>query len=655
MSIKSKLNIILSVIILFALIVITLTAANAFKTYKEIKQSRVLDVLTQKSSLLIHETQKERGASAGYLGSNGKKFSDILANQRRLTDKRKKELILYLKTLNLNDFPRELQNKIRNLLQDLSKLNYIRNQVDTFKIDLKDEVAYYTNMNKKILDIAGLSAKLAPTTQLAKSLDAYTNFLKSKEKAGLERAVLSNTFAADKFAPGMYAKFITLVAQQDAYMDAFLTTATNKAKNIYKITMNSPVVDKVNKMRKIAMTKANEGHFGVDSVVWFKTITKKINLLKKIDDALSKNNSKILANVESKFKTHTAIIFISYILFVIIIFTVIRIISKDINENIQSSIEKMKYISSNLDLTDDTIGKRNDEISKTLYAMILAFKETLYSVSNVFKRMKNEAEELQNVVSNLQTNSESENNEIFTVNNLIEDINAKLNSIEEATATSRKELETSFNFLEEFIAKLNSVVQFINNSNSQQQQLTQKVIELTKQAENIKGILTIISEVAEQTNLLALNASIEAARAGEHGRGFAVVADEVRKLAEKTQNSLDQIGSAINSMIQSVTEISGEAQNTSKNMNEIAESAQKLIVASNDTKQNLTNIKESSVNVANQTTEIATATKELTSNMNEIVSISTKNSDLRTMIENVLSTLIKNAEALKKELNKFKT
>ena len=315
----------------------------------------------------------------------------------------------------------------------------------------------------------------------------------------------------------------------------------------------------------------------------------------------------------------------------------------------------MKYISSNLDLTDDTIGKRNDEISKTLYAMILAFKETLYSVSNVFKRMKNEAEELQNVVSNLQTNSESENNEIFTVNNLIEDINAKLNSIEEATATSRKELETSFNFLEEFIAKLNSVVQFINNSNSQQQQLTQKVIELTKQAENIKGILTIISEVAEQTNLLALNASIEAARAGEHGRGFAVVADEVRKLAEKTQNSLDQIGSAINSMIQSVTEISGEAQNTSKNMNEIAESAQKLIVASNDTKQNLTNIKESSVNVANQTTEIATATKELTSNMNEIVSISTKNSDLRTMIENVLSTLIKNAEALKKELNKFKT
>ncbi|WP_297195340.1 methyl-accepting chemotaxis protein [uncultured Campylobacter sp.] len=68
---------------------------------------------------------------------------------------------------------------------------------------------------------------------------------------------------------------------------------------------------------------------------------------------------------------------------------------------------------------------------------------------------------------------------------------------------------------------------------------------LNNKAQNVKGILTSISDIAVQTNLLALNAAIEAARAGEHGRSFAVVADEVRSLAEKTQDSLSDINITI--------------------------------------------------------------------------------------------------------------
>ncbi|XXF44387.1 methyl-accepting chemotaxis protein [Sulfurimonas sp. NW15] len=657
MTIKSKLNLITAIVVSFALVIIGLTVNTALKEDTVVQQSKMLNVMSQKLSLLIHETQKERGASAGYLGSKGKKFADILPKQRELTDKRNQEFKEYLKTLDLNDFPKELQDQIRGLQEYMNKISQIRNLVDSFSISVAKEVAYYTKMNRKILNIVGLSAKLASTPELVKALDAYTNFLKSKERAGIERAVLSATFSADRFAPRMYAKFITLVAQQDAYIDAFLTMATDRAKQLYRSTMNSPAVDKVNKMREIAQTKANEGNFGVDSVVWFQTITKKINLLKHVDDELAKNNDAILAKIESEYKKRTVITLVSYIAFAIIIFIIIMTISRGVNKSVQSSLEKIKCVSSDLDLTCNIIVEGNDEISqisKALHVMISAFKETVLSVTDVSRRNQNESERLRDVVITLKENSEVEDGKITVVNELAVDIGSKLDTVEESTVTVTEDLQTTSNFLEEFISKLSTVVESIEEGSSQQQELVQKVSELTEQAKNIKDVLEIISDIADQTNLLALNAAIEAARAGEHGRGFAVVADEVRKLAERTQKSLSEISANVNLITQNVVEIAEETQHTSQSMDQIAESAQELIVASNDTKENLMQTKESSTDVMHQSIYIATKTKELVSTMDEIVVVSSKNNELRTTIEAVVSTLSQDAAALKNELSKFK-
>ena len=657
MTIKTKLNFITAIVVSFTLVIIALTVNDALDKRVVIAQAKELNVLSQKLSLLIHETQKERGASAGFLGSKGKKFSVILQKQRIVTNGRYKELENYIQTLNLTNYMDSLRKSIQKVLTGMSKINTIRSRVDHFTISVKDEVGYYSNVNKNILKVVSLTSKLADTSELVKALNAYTNFLKSKERAGIERAVMSATFSSDKFGDGMFAKFIKLMAEQNAYMDAFISIAPQDSIDMYKQTMHSPVVTEVNKMRNIAIKKANEGNFGVDGVVWFKTITKKINLLKKVDDNLAKENDKLLDNLENTYKRNTLITLVSYTVFTIVIFIILFIVSRGINKSVQESLKKIQCVSTDLDLSCNVVVEGNDEISdisRALYVMVKAFKETVYNAKDVGSQTSNESTALNNVVEILATNSKEEESKIDNVNILVSEIGSRLNGIEESTVTVTEDLETTFDVLDSFIQKLHEVMTSIESGSQQQEELVGKVASLTEQAKNIKDVLDIISDIADQTNLLALNAAIEAARAGEHGRGFAVVADEVRKLAERTQKSLSEISANVNLITQNVVEIAEETDNTSRSMNAISDSAEELIVSSNETKEKLSVTRDQSTDVMHQSVYIATKTKELIEIMDTIIQLSSKNSDLRVDVEKVVHSLAFNAHKLQSELSKFK-
>lgn len=657
MNIKTKLNLITAIVISFALIIIALTINKALSERTVINQTQELNILSQKLSILIHETQKERGTSSGFIGSGGKSFSDVLIKQRPLTNEKYKELESYLSTLDTQSYSQQFSDELSALRTAMSKIETIRKQVDDQSISVKDTVAYYTGINEHILNIVALTSKLANTAELVKALDAYTNFLKAKERAGVERAVLSATFASDKFGEGMFAKWITLVAEQDAYLNACLAMATDQSKEFYAKKMASDVVQEVNKMRNIARDNAISGGFNVSSTVWFETITKKINLLKEVDDEFARQNTLLLEQAESDSKTKVMVTLVGYTLFAIAIFFIILTISVGVNKSVRTSLEKIECVSSSLDLTCDIVVPGKDEISqisRAIHVMVVAFKETVHKAISVASSTSGESLKLQEVVHELAQNSDLTNAKITITNTLFSEIGTRLDTVEEAAITVTEDLESTYATLDGFIRELNAVVNSIETGSENQKDLVEKVSSLTDQAKNIKDVLAIISDIADQTNLLALNAAIEAARAGEHGRGFAVVADEVRKLAERTQKSLSEISSNINLITQNVVEISEETHSTATNMQEISNSAQKLITSSQQTKNNLSITKEKSNDVMHQSTYIATKTKELIQIMDEIIALSSKNTQLRDSVQNTAVTLSNDAKELQDTLSKFK-
>ncbi len=304
------------------------------------------------------------------------------------------------------------------------------------------------------------------------------------------------------------------------------------------------------------------------------------------------------------------------------------------------------------------VDDRNDEISQVGRGVNLFVENArliMEEIKGISTSNKTSMDKLVQIAQETQKSMKNSSTTLNSVKNKATDIASMMNiSIEQSQGLRKRLIETQ-GLVKESKDAIGDLFSQITESAHTEEELSSKVEQLSRNADDVKSILDIINDIADQTNLLALNAAIEAARAGEHGRGFAVVADEVRNLAGRTQKSLAEINSTIMVIVQEINDVSSQMNLNSQKMERLSDMSKSVQETYEKMSSNLSSVVSDSNQSMDDYAKSGRQIEAMVSDFAEVEKVASKTLADSSDILNIATHVSGTTMNLDKQVNLFKT
>lgn len=246
--------------------------------------------LTTGVSQLVHEIQRERGASILWLCSAGQVFSEELLHCGRNVTGSIDGVMARLPALSEvgSDWlvSSRLYSCIATGLHALSELDALRQQVRQRQLTHGVAMDQFNHIIRQLLNLVFEMVDTASDPGVSRALIAMFSFMQGKEQAGQERAVGAAGFAAGQFSPALSQQMVALIDAQERSFQHFTEFADPDSLQRWQQMTHSE--SEIERLRRIACTAARTDTSGAAMALrWYQCLSQRIDHLKTIEDRLA--------------------------------------------------------------------------------------------------------------------------------------------------------------------------------------------------------------------------------------------------------------------------------------------------------------------------------------------------------------------------------
>lgn len=628
-SIAMQLGLLVAIpLVCLAILSYLIISANLIQ-YRDARLTAAIVDLNVATGNLIHRLQIERGATAGFLGSGGRDFVNVLPEYRADTDQALQRFMNVYAANQAAKIP-AVSAREQEVGRQLQQLQDVRSRAQSLTLQPAESAAYYTGTIGYLISLKATASEFTNDPDVARASTALDALVRAKESAGLERAMTTQVYSSGQATVQLFMRITELVNRQEALFEIFRTNATQDEIARLQTIANSDESRSVTTFRNTLAEKYREGGVNVRAQDWFAASTARIDLMHGLEQTVADNIRGLATRQEAA--AQNSLWLTSIVSLVAILLTIIASvwIGRAISNPLKKLIAMAEFVDKNDDFTRHVDATGVQEARRTADA----FNNLIDKCRHILGEVRRSSDELSVASHSINESSSQLNASSATQADSTSAVAAAVEEASVSISETASNAQRVSGLVENASRETSEALELMDNMVKRVQDLARQVessrtsLELLESnSQEIGGIVNTIREIAEQTNLLALNAAIEAARAGEQGRGFAVVADEVRKLAERTSISTASISKLIDGIKGGIDGTVARMKEADEHVSGSLEIVSRTEAALQQIGRNSTQVSESVEDITLALREQDVAVQQVASNVERIASMTDSNSD----------------------------